>query len=161
MHLHTPASRAGRGWWRMSFGSRCRVPGGATLGGHLSPSLPTSIVPSALAGCGKLAFPPLRGRCFILYLSGAKDLSLHLELNSEMRTALQNPRFSEHRGPSFSPRKRPVGKGKSQFLRQLELSRERSPLTFWPVWHHLHWECWESSSFEVALGGHSGISLLS
>lgn len=53
----------------------------------------------------------LRHGFLFLYLSGAKDLSLYLELNSEMLTAFQNPRLSEHRGLSFTPRKRPAGKG--------------------------------------------------
>lgn len=46
----------------------------------------------------------LRHGFLFLYLSSAKDLSLYLELNSEMLTAFQNPRLSEHRGLSFTPK---------------------------------------------------------
>ena len=82
--------------------------------GILLPSLPYSIVLSAFSWPGKVGagFPSfLRHGFLLLYLSGAKDLNLYLELNSEMLTAFQNPRLSEHRMLSFTPRKRPAGKG--------------------------------------------------
>ena len=58
------------------------------LGGTQSillPSLPNSIVSSAFSGPGKVGagFPSfLRHGFLLLYLSGAKDLNLYLELNS-------------------------------------------------------------------------------
>lgn len=126
--------------WGLPLGSL----GVWTSVGILLPSLPNSIVSSASSGPGKVGagFPSFLRHVFLfLYLSGAKDLNLYLELNSEMLTAFQNPRLSEHRGLSFTPRKRPAGKGGK--LVPLAIGTQRNPkscdLTFWHVQHHPHW----------------------
>lgn len=67
---------------------------------------------------------PSEGPRFMLYLSCAGDLGLLLGLNSGTLKALQNPRYPNTEGPSFSPRKRPAGKRESQHLWQLEMSTE-------------------------------------
>lgn len=98
----------------MPLGAPSGVPWGMNLSGH-----PSAL--SAIFYCFVCILMAWEGGSWVsllsqawfllLYLSGAKDLNLYLELNSEMLTAFQNPRLSEHRMLSFTPRKRPAGKG--------------------------------------------------
>ena len=62
-------------------------------------------------GRWELGFPPFSGMFFYSFIFLVPRTSVYLELNSEMLTAFQNPRLSEHRGLSFTPRKRAAGKG--------------------------------------------------
>lgn len=91
----------------MPFSAPFGVPWGSSLSGHLASSLPNSIVSSELAGqrraSGSRGWVSLasEGRAFLLYLSPARDHSLHLELNSGMlrAIALVEPNLPEHRVP--------------------------------------------------------------
>ena len=74
--------------------------------GILLPSLPNSIVSSAFSGPGKVGagFPSfLRHGFLLLYLSGAKDLNLYLELNSNAHS-LSKPKVIWTQGAFLYPK---------------------------------------------------------